>query len=71
MRKDEFLSSQAVIGFAFWMEFILDAPQSFVHGYFHSKERKAYEFERALDPKMDRVQEHAVEVQPDQRQRDI
>ena len=45
MRKNEFLSSRAVIEFASWMESILDAPQAFVHGYFHNKERKSYEFE--------------------------
>ena len=45
MRKDEYLSSQAVKDFIAWLETILDAPRSFIHKYHHEKNDKDYEFD--------------------------
>jgi hypothetical protein len=45
MLKGEYMSSQVVIDFTYWLETVLDARQSFVHGYFHKKKRKLYEFD--------------------------
>jgi len=45
MRKDDYLSSQAVKDFIGWMETHLDTPDSFAHGYVKKKGRKNFEFD--------------------------
>ena len=45
MREKEYLALPAVNDFISWLENILDTPQSFVHGYYHKKKRKRYDFD--------------------------
>jgi len=63
VHKEQYLSSQAVNEFIYWVETILDTPKSFVHAYYHEKNKKEYEFENLFSAyeKYDWVWKYTIE----------
>ena len=63
MHKDDYISSQAVKEFILWIEPILSTPQSFMHTYYHKKNKKVYKFDNLFSAyeKYDWDGEHTIE----------